>query len=130
MAEAIEEVREIVSLDVDSFLNDRRSRFSLRYSVVLIIEYLADIAVAILEKDFNEVVESYRDAIMKLRDKRVLGSRVAESIARLVSLRNLIVHRYWAVDDLKIYESAKSSGVENIERFIEEVSRYVEVKDD
>jgi len=130
VAEAIEEVREIVSLDVDSFLNDRRPRFSLRYSVVLIVEYLADISVAILEKDFNEVVESYRDAIMKLRDKRVLGSRVAESIARLVSLRNLIVHRYWAVDDLKIYESAKSSGVENIERFIEEVSRYVEVKDD
>ncbi len=130
VAEAIEEVREIVSLDVDSFLNDRRSRFSLRYSVVLIVEYLADIAVAILEKDFNEVVESYRDAIMKLRDKRVLGSRVAEFIARLVSLRNLIVHRYWAVDDLKIYESAKSNGVENIERFIEEVSRYVEVKDD
>jgi len=130
VAEAIEEVREIVSLDVDSFLNDRRSRFSLRYSVVLIVEYLADIAVAILEKDFNEVVESYRDAIMKLRDKRVLGSRVAESIARLVSLRNLIVHRYWVVDDLKIYESAKSNGVENIERFVEEVSRYVEVKDD
>ena len=114
MAEAIEEVREIVSLDVDSFLNDRRSRFSLRYSVVLIVEYLADISVAILEKDFNEVVESYRDAIMKLRDKRVLGSRVAEFIARLVSLRNLIVHRYWAVDDLKIYESAKSNGVENM----------------
>ena len=130
VAEAIEEVREIISLDVDTFLNDRRARFSLRYSIVLIVESLADIAVAILEKDFNEVVESYRDAITKLRDKRVLGSRVAESIARLVSLRNLIVHRYWAVDDLKIYESAKSSGIENIERFIEEVSRYVEVKDD
>jgi len=130
VAEAIEEVREIISLDVDTFLNDRRARFSLRYSIVLIVESLADIAVAILEKDFNEVVESYRDAITKLRDKRVLESRVAESIARLVSLRNLIVHRYWAVDDLKIYESAKSSGIENIERFIEEVSRYVEVKDD
>lgn len=130
VAEAIEEVREIISLDVDSFLNDRRARFSLRYSIVLIVESLADIAVAILEKDFNEVVESYRDAIMKLRDKRVLESRVAESIARLVSLRNLIVHRYWVVDDLKIYESAKSSGIENIERFIEEVSKYVEVKDD
>lgn len=129
-SEAIEEVRGIISLDVESFLNDRRARFSLRYCMVLIVESLADIAVAILEKDFNEVVESYRDAIIKLRDKGVLGSRVAESIARLVSLRNLIVHRYWMIDDLKIYESAKNSGVENIERFIDEVSRYVEVKDD
>jgi len=130
VAEAIEEVGGIISLDVESFLKDRRARFSLRYSIVLIVESLADIAVAILEKDFNEIVESYRDAIMKLRDKGLMGSRVAESIARLVSLRNLIVHRYRVVDDLKIYESAKNSGVENIERFIEEVSRYVEVKDD
>ncbi|MCL7404227.1 MAG: DUF86 domain-containing protein [Thaumarchaeota archaeon] len=129
MAEAIEEVGGIISLDVESFPKDRRARFSLRYSIVLIIESLADIAVAILEKDFNEIVESHRDAIMKLRDKGLLGRRVAESIARLVSLRNLIVHRYRVVDDLKIYESAKNSGVESIERFIEEVSRYVEVKD-
>ncbi|MCL7397201.1 MAG: DUF86 domain-containing protein [Thaumarchaeota archaeon] len=129
MAEAIEEVGGIISLDVESFLKDRRARFSLRYSIVLIVESLADIAVAILEKDFNEIVESHRDAIMKLRDKGLLGRRVAESIARLVSLRNLIVHRYRVVDDLKIYESAKNSGVESIERFIEEVSRYVEVKD-
>jgi uncharacterized protein YutE (UPF0331/DUF86 family) len=129
VAEAIEEVGGIISLDVESFLKDRRARFSLRYSIVLIVESLADIAVAILEKDFNEIVESHRDAIMKLRDKGLLGRRVAESIARLVSLRNLIVHRYRVVDDLKIYESAKNSGVESIERFIEEVSRYVEVKD-
>jgi uncharacterized protein YutE (UPF0331/DUF86 family) len=129
VAEAIEEVGGIISLDVESFPKDRRARFSLRYSIVLIVESLADIAVAILEKDFNEIVESHRDAIMKLRDKSLLGRRVAESIARLVSLRNLIVHRYSIVDDLKIYESAKNSGVENIERFIEEVSRYVEVKD-
>lgn len=129
MAEAIEEVGGIISLDIESFPKDRRARFSLRYSIVLIVESLADIAVAILEKDFNEIVESHRDAIMKLRDKGLLGRRVAESIARLVSLRNLIVHRYSIVDDLKIYESAKNSGVESIERFIEEVSRYVEVKD-
>jgi uncharacterized protein YutE (UPF0331/DUF86 family) len=129
VAEAIEEVGGIISLDVESFPKDRRARFSLGYSIVLIIESLADIAVAILEKDFNEIVESYRYAIIKLRDKGLLGRRVAESIARLVSLRNLIVHRYRVVDDLKIYESAKNSGVESIERFIEEVSRYVEVKD-
>jgi uncharacterized protein YutE (UPF0331/DUF86 family) len=129
VAEAIEEVGGIISLDIESFPKDRRARFSLRYSIVLIVESLADIAVAILEKDFNEIVESHRDAIMKLRDKGLLGRRVAESIARLVSLRNLIVHRYSIVDDLKIYESAKNSGVESIERFIEEVSRYVEVKD-
>jgi uncharacterized protein YutE (UPF0331/DUF86 family) len=129
VAEAIEEVGGIISLDVESFPKDRRARFSLRYSIVLIVESLAGIVVAILERDFNEIVESHRDAIMKLRDKGLLGRRVAESIARLVSLRNLIVHRYSIVDDLKIYESAKNSGVESIERFIEEVSRYVEVKD-
>lgn len=67
---------------------------------------------------------------MKLRDKGVISSEVAESMTKLVGLRNIIVHRYWVVDDLKIYKSAKYSGIENIEKFIKEVSRYVEATDD
>ncbi len=51
-------------------------------------------------------------------------------MVKLVGLRNIIVHRYWVVDDLKIYKSAKNSGIGNIEKFIEEVSRYVEATGD
>ena len=35
-------------------------------------------------------------------------------MASLASLRNMIVHRYWGVDDARIYTEAKSIGVKTI----------------
>ncbi|RLE86641.1 MAG: hypothetical protein DRN04_19200, partial [Thermoprotei archaeon] len=56
--EALEEIREIISMGLNEFMKSRRARFSLRYSIVLLVEALADVAVAILEKDFGVVSES------------------------------------------------------------------------
>jgi len=127
--EALEEVRSLTSMSVDDFARSRTARFSLRYSVVVLVEALADVAVLILEKDFGEAVESYREAFLKLAEKGVVSAEVAEKMAALTGLRNLIVHRYWAVDDMRIYRDARGSGVEAVEKFISEVVRYVEASD-
>jgi len=115
--EALEEVRSVTSMSVDVFAGSRTARFSLGYSVVVLVEALADVAVLILEKDFGEAVESYREAFLKLAEKGVISAGVAERMAALAGLRNLIVHRYWAVDDMKVYRDARGSVVEAAERF-------------
>ncbi len=51
---------------------------------------------------------------------------LAEETKRIAGLRNLVVHEYWAVDDLRVYEEASSSRLEAIENFIAEVERHVE----
>jgi len=127
--EALEEVRSVTSMSVDDFVRSRTARFSLRYSVVMLVEALADVAVIILEKDFDEAAESYREAFLKLAEKGVISAGVAERMAALAGLRNLIVHRYWAVDDMKVYRDARGSGIEAVEKFISEVLRYVEASD-
>jgi len=83
----------------------------------------------ILEKDFRVAVESYREAFLKPAEKGVINAEIAQSMARLAGLRNIIVHRYWSVDDMSIYNDARRSGVEAVERFIEEVLGYIETKD-
>ena len=127
--EALEEVREISTMDLNEFVRSRRARFSLRYSVVLSLESLTDLAVAILEKDFDVMAESYREAFLKLAEKGIVNAELAESMARLAGLRNMIVHRYWTIDDTRIYHSARGSGVRAVEDFVEEVRRYVEAED-
>ena len=47
-------------------------------------------------------------------------TRVAEDILRFLRMRNLLVHRYWTVDDRKIYENIKSD-FNSIENFLEVV---------
>ncbi|MFH7860161.1 MAG: HepT-like ribonuclease domain-containing protein [Candidatus Aenigmatarchaeota archaeon] len=127
--EALDEVKDIVSLSEDDFIKNRRARFSLRYCIAVIIESLADLAVAILEKDFDESTETYREAFTKFAEKNIIDVDTMQSMIKLVSLRNIIVHRYWIVDDLKIYKSAKENGIKGIEKFIEKVLSYVEIKD-
>ncbi len=127
--EALDEMKSLLSMDVASFINDRRSRYSLRYVVVLVVEALADIAIAILEKDFDTVVQTYREAFLKLAEKGIVNVDTAKAMAKLASLRNIIVHRYCAIDDLKISETAKGSGISVVEKFMQEVVRYIEAKD-
>ncbi|MEM2186698.1 MAG: HepT-like ribonuclease domain-containing protein [Thermofilaceae archaeon] len=126
--DALNEVKSIVSMDVDEFLADRRARYSLRYCIVVMVEALADLSVTILEKDFNDAAESYREAFFKLASHRVISLDTCNSMAKLASLRNQVVHRYWAIDDLRIYREAREGGIEAVERFIKEVEEYVEAK--
>ena len=127
--EALDEVKNIVSLSENEFIKNKREKFSLRYCIVMITESLADLAVAILEKDFNESIETYREAFIKLAEKNIINAEIMQSMVKLISLRNIIVHRYWVIDDLKIYKSAKENGIKGIEKFIEEIFNYVKTKD-
>ncbi len=43
---------------------------------------------------------------------------------RFVRLRNLIVHRYWEVDDARMYKEIKEEGFRIVRRFIEEVESF------
>ncbi|MEM4455096.1 MAG: HepT-like ribonuclease domain-containing protein [Thermofilaceae archaeon] len=101
----------------------------MRYCIVVVVEALADLSVTILEKDFNDAAESYREAFFKLASRKVVSLDTCNSMAKLASLRKQVVHRYWAVDDLRIYREAKEGGVEAVERFIKEVEEYVKAED-
>nr|WP_245534193.1 HepT-like ribonuclease domain-containing protein [Thermofilum pendens] len=73
--------------------------------------------------------ESYAEAFLKLGEKGVVSMETAMKMAKLASLRNIIVHRYWAIDDARILNEAKGSGTKAVREFIDEVLRYVETKD-
>jgi len=41
----------------------------------------------------------------------------------VISLRNMIIHRYWEVDERRLYRESKES-IDLIKKFIEEVKNY------
>ncbi|MEQ9716549.1 MAG: HepT-like ribonuclease domain-containing protein [Candidatus Asgardarchaeum sp.] len=122
--EALSELKFLTSLDIDEFIKNRSARFSMRYSIVVIVEGSADIGIYVLERCFNEEIKGYRDIFMRLSERGVIDSETAMKMASLSSLRNMIVHRYWNVDDIRIYSEAKKNGIRAIEKFIEEVKEF------
>ncbi len=127
--EALDELEKLLSMDEGSFLRNRTARFSARYSIVQIVEAAADLGIYILERRFNELSESYRDVFRKLSLHGIISPNTAESMSRLAALRNMVVHRYWDIDDSRLYREAKSCGLESVRRFIKEVMDNLPEKD-
>jgi len=123
--DGLDEVRRITSLSLDDFIRCRSLRFALRYAIVLIVESSADIGLIILKQCFDDEAGSYREVFTKLAERGVLSFSVAEGMTKLASLRNMIVHRYWGVDDARIYKEAKSSGIGTVEEFVKEVRKFI-----
>jgi len=117
-------VESIVSLDPGEFLADVRNRYTLRLGVVEIVEAATSIGLHILRERFNESAEGYVQVFRKLLERGVLSRDVGEGMIKLVRLRNLIVHRYWEVDDARVYREVKGEGIGLVRRFLEEVERY------
>ena len=124
--EAISEIERCVSIDEDDFIRDRTLRFSLRYSVIQAVESAADLGIVILEKIFKTTASSYRDVFRKLVLKGIIPLDVGKDLEKMASLRNMIVHRYWEIDDTLIYRGAKEGGIESIKRYIEVIKNYTE----
>ncbi len=110
----------------DGFLADVEARYATRYAIVKIVEGAAVAGSYILETRFDVIPESYVEVFDALSKKGVISYQVGEGFRRLVGLRNLVVHKYWDVDDGRIYDEAESNGLEVVEKFMREIEEYVE----
>lgn len=62
---------------------------------------------------------------MRLGLKGVLPKDLASRLASVARLRNLLVHRYWAIVDEKVYESVKK-GLKDFEGFVTYVRKFLQ----
>ncbi len=123
--EALKLIYKITGASIDVFISDLGLRYALRHSIIVIVEAIADLGVHILEKCYNLTPGSYGEVLDSLWRSGVISYNTYSRVYGLVSLRNRIIHRYWTVDDKKIYLDARGSGVKAIEEFIEEVENFV-----
>ena len=124
--DALEHLRFLASIEPENVVRDKTLRYSLRYAIILIVEAAVDAAASLLEKLAGASPSSYREAFMMLAEYGVLPVGVAESMARLASLRNLMVHRYWFVDDARVLREARAGGVKAVEEFLRLMEECIE----
>jgi len=102
-------------------------RYAVRYLLVALAEALMALAIHLARRAYNRVPETPIHALTILRDAGLLTIDECDELIKLVRLRNLLVHRYWVIDDEKIYNSIKRdfkavySFVERLERFLSDV---------
>lgn len=60
-------------------------------------------------KVYGVSCDSYRDCIEKAVKKGIISEDVGIPIKGLVSLRNLLIHPYWEINDTKVYQETNKN---------------------
>ena len=101
---------------------------------MIVVEAIIDLGNYILERCFNITAESYKEVLVEalvalcyhisrraynirpgtsveafkvLMDRGLITYEEFSDFVKLVRLRNLLVHRYWVIDDKRLYDEAK-----------------------
>ena len=105
--EQLEQYRAIGS---STILDSSEKLNSLKYLFIVLIEACVDICQHCSSKLFSEVPESYRECFLVLSKHDVIPNTMAKRMAEFAGFRNLLVHRYWEVDDALAVKQLKDIG--------------------
>jgi len=102
--ESIRVVRSYVSKPFNEL--SEAERYAIRYHLIVIAEALIALALHVARRLFEAKPETPIHALRILREHGMITDDEMRDIANIIKLRNILVHRYWLVDDERIYENA------------------------
>jgi len=120
----VEEALEVLKSRVNKGIKDIGDTFAVRYAIIQIVEGLAIISSKLAEVH-GVIIEGYIEAMKFLLKLNIANSEIGEKLVKLARLRNLLVHRYWIIDDERILKEARENGIRTIEVVIENIRRLL-----
>lgn len=98
---------------------------NIKYQFIVTIEACVDLCTHIAAKTYGKTPESYGQCFLLLSQERVIKNDLAEKLKIFAGFRNILVHRYWEVND-KIVVSKLKNELGAVEDFLATVSSFVE----
>jgi len=95
-------------------------KYAIRYHLITIAEALTSIALHVCREVLNQRPETPIHAFKLLVEGKVISNEVFMELSKFMGLRNLLVHRYWVINDENIYESIKGD-FKCVEEFLKNV---------
>jgi uncharacterized protein YutE (UPF0331/DUF86 family) len=118
------EIERLVAVDQATFFSDSRNVFSVRYLIIQTVEAMTDLCQHMLARTRGIPCEGYIDCIVKAGEHGIISVALAERLRRLAALRNILVHRYWNIDDTRVYIETKAN-VSDLTTFSDEIEALV-----
>ncbi len=102
-------MKSITAVEKDIFIQEKKDIFSLRYILIEAVESMANICNHILARITGQVPKGYPDCFEKLSDAKIITKELGDKLKKIASLRNIIIHKYWQIDDRKVFKSTKEN---------------------
>ncbi|MHA1131778.1 MAG: type VII toxin-antitoxin system HepT family RNase toxin [Candidatus Helarchaeota archaeon] len=120
----LEFLAEYDQINETNFLNSYRDIQAVKYSLFETIESCIDIASHIIAAKSYERAESYSEMFKILGNKKIINSELAEKLSKMAKFRNILVHSYAKVDNLRIWNYLKKE-LKEIKLFVRTILKYL-----
>ena len=97
---------------------------SVRYLIIQLVESSTAICMHVLITVYREYPEGYPSCFILMSRKGLISNELGEKLAAAARLRNLLIHRYWEIDDRKVYNEAKK-GLRDFIEFADLIERWL-----
>lgn len=67
---------------------------------------------------------SYGECFEGLREMNIFDDSPVDRLVKMARFRNILVHRYWDVDERRVLDSARHN-LDDFEAFLKAIGRYV-----
>ncbi|MFQ6081950.1 MAG: DUF86 domain-containing protein [Candidatus Aminicenantia bacterium] len=124
LLDTISEIRSVIAMEEEIFLKDKKSVYTLRYLLIEAVEAMANICNHILTRIKGQVPKGYPDCLEKLSDAEIITKELGNKLRKVASLRNIIIHKYWEIDDRKVFRSVKEN-IEDFEEFLKQINKIL-----
>lgn len=123
----VSEIKNILSVEDENFLKNKKNIYSLRYLLIEAVETMANICNHIITRLKGDVPKGYSDCFEKLFRAGAIPEELGNKLIKLARLRNIIIHKYWEIDDRKILSSTRENLPVFVE-FLDQINEFLKLK--
>jgi len=98
-----ERLQNLSQTSQEHFLGDFEKTDSAKYNFIVAIEAAIDICNHLIASRSLGTPEEYADIFRVMNEAGVFDNEFTERLVQMARFRNLLVHRYWMVDDRQVY---------------------------
>ncbi len=117
-------IKKYISVSLDEFLSNPERIAATKYEIIVIIGSAVAICNHIAVRVGSRTPESYSDCFNVLKDSKIISENLAGRLVKMAQFRNLLVHRYWKIDDKRVNETLKKN-LKDLEEYLKEIGKYL-----
>jgi uncharacterized protein YutE (UPF0331/DUF86 family) len=122
--EQVDRIRRYASLPDDEFLADERNLYTVLHLLLISIEATAAICNHLMAKLAHKAPHSYAECFENLVEAEIISQELAARLVQMARFRNLLVHRYWAIDPERVLKISRTN-LGDFELFLQQVGDWL-----
>lgn len=100
---AVEKLKNLSQTSQETFLRSFEKTDSAKYNFIVAVEAAIDICNHLIASRSLGTPEEYADIFRVMKEAGAFDDEFTEKLVQMARFRNLLVHRYWMVDDRQVY---------------------------